>query len=65
MSPARVAGGCEEVRAVLRFDPFRDLDRMTEQLLGVPSGTGRTPRPEEPAEGQDVGQPGADTPGKE
>jgi hypothetical protein len=25
--------------------------------------TGRTPRPEEPAEGQDVGQPGADTPG--
>ena len=30
--------------AVLRFDPFRDLDRMTEQLLGVPAGTPRTPR---------------------
>ena len=29
---------------MLRFDPFRDLDRMTEQLLGVPSGTGRAPR---------------------
>jgi HSP20 family protein len=29
---------------VLRFDPFRDFDRMTEQLLGVPSGTARTPR---------------------
>ncbi len=34
----------EEVRPVLRFDPFRDLDRMTEQLLGVPSGTARAPR---------------------
>jgi HSP20 family protein len=29
---------------VLRFDPFRDLDRMTEQLLGVPAGTTRVPR---------------------
>lgn len=29
---------------MLRFDPFRDLDRMTEQLLGVPSGTARAPR---------------------
>jgi HSP20 family protein len=29
---------------VLRFDPFRDLDRMTEQLLGVPAGTSRAPR---------------------
>jgi HSP20 family protein len=29
---------------VLRFDPFRDLDRVTEQLLGVQSGTVRTPR---------------------
>jgi HSP20 family protein len=29
---------------VLRFDPFRDFDRMTEQLLGVPSGTARAPR---------------------
>ena len=30
--------------AVLRFDPFRELDRMTEQLLGTPTGTPRTPR---------------------
>jgi HSP20 family protein len=45
MPPVREAGGArEEVRAVLRFDPFRDLDRMTEQLLGVPAGTARTPR---------------------
>src|SRR3954454_6417437 len=44
MSPAKVAGGAKEVRAVLRFDPFRDFDRMTEQLLGVPSGTARAPR---------------------
>lgn len=29
---------------VLRFDPFRDLDRMTEQLLGVPAGSPRAPR---------------------
>ena len=29
---------------MLRFDPFRDLDRMTEQLLGVPSGSARAPR---------------------
>jgi HSP20 family protein len=29
---------------VLRFDPFRDLDRMTEQLLGVSPGTNRAPR---------------------
>lgn len=29
---------------MLRFDPFRDFDRMTEQLLGVPSGTARAPR---------------------
>jgi len=35
---------CEEVRTVLRFDPFRDVDRMTEQLLGVPSGSARAPR---------------------
>jgi HSP20 family protein len=39
-----VAGGGEEVRAVLRFDPFRDIDRITEQLLGVQSGTARAPR---------------------
>lgn len=29
---------------MLRFDPFRDVDRMTEQLLGVQSGTARAPR---------------------
>jgi HSP20 family protein len=29
---------------VLRFDPFRELDRMTEQMLGVPSGSARSPR---------------------
>jgi len=30
--------------AVLRFDPFRDLDRLTEQMLGAPVGSARTPR---------------------
>lgn len=30
--------------SVLRFDPFRDFDRLTEQLLGVPAGTARAPR---------------------
>jgi HSP20 family protein len=44
VSPVEAAGECEEVRAVLRFDPFRDFDRMTEQLLGVPSGSARAPR---------------------
>src|SRR5581483_823640 len=44
MSPARVAGGGKEVRAVLRFDPFRDFDRLTEQLLGTSSGSARAPR---------------------
>lgn len=29
---------------VLRFDPFRDLDRLTEQMLGVPAGSPRAPR---------------------
>ena len=29
---------------MLRFDPFRDFDRMTEQLLGVQSGSARAPR---------------------
>jgi HSP20 family protein len=33
---------------VLRFDPFRDpfreLDRVTEQLLGTPAGSARAPR---------------------
>ena len=29
---------------MLRFDPFRDIDRLTEQLLGVPSGSTRAPR---------------------
>ena len=27
-----------------RFDPFRDLDRLTEQMLGVPAGSPRAPR---------------------
>jgi HSP20 family protein len=34
----------EEAMPVLRFDPFRDLDRLTEQMLGVPAGTPRAPR---------------------
>jgi HSP20 family protein len=29
---------------VLRFDPYRDLDRMTEQLLGGSAGSARVPR---------------------
>lgn len=29
---------------MLRFDPFRDFDRLTEQLLGAQSGSPRTPR---------------------
>ena len=29
---------------MLRFDPFRDVDRLTEQFLGVPSGSPRAPR---------------------
>ena len=29
---------------MLRFDPFRDFDRLTEQLLGTSSGTARAPR---------------------
>lgn len=29
---------------MLRFDPFRELDRMTEQMLGVPTGSARSPR---------------------
>jgi HSP20 family protein len=29
---------------VLRFDPFRDLDRVTEQLLGGSVGSARVPR---------------------
>jgi HSP20 family protein len=29
---------------VLRFDPFRDFDRLTEQFLGAQSGTARAPR---------------------
>jgi HSP20 family protein len=28
---------------MLRFDPFRDLDRLTEQLIGSTPGTARTP----------------------
>ncbi len=30
--------------SVLRFDPFRDVDRLSEQLLGVPVGSRRVPR---------------------
>jgi HSP20 family protein len=33
-----------EVVAVLRFDPFRDLDRLAEQVLGAQAGTARAPR---------------------
>jgi HSP20 family protein len=46
MSPVEVAGAfeCWEVVAVLRFDPFRDLDRLTEQLLGTTQGSARAPR---------------------
>lgn len=29
---------------MLRFDPFRDIDRLTEQLLGAQAGTARAPR---------------------
>lgn len=29
---------------MLRFDPFRDIDRMTEQLLRAPAGATRVPR---------------------
>ena len=29
---------------MLRFDPFRDFDRLTEQLLGTQSGSARAPR---------------------
>lgn len=30
--------------SVMRFDPFRDLDRLSEQLLGSAVGTRRVPR---------------------
>lgn len=30
--------------AVLRFDPFRDFDRLAEQVLSPASGSARTPR---------------------
>ena len=29
---------------MLRFDPFRDFDRVTEQLLGAQAGSARAPR---------------------
>ena len=29
---------------MLRFDPFRDLDRFAEQVLGVQAGSARVPR---------------------
>lgn len=34
----------DEVTSVLRFDPFPDIDRLTEQLLGAQAGTARAPR---------------------
>ena len=34
----------KEVSSVLRFDPFRDIDRLTEQLIGAQAGTARAPR---------------------
>jgi HSP20 family protein len=33
-----------EVVAVLRFDPFRDLDSITSAMLGTSSGSDRAPR---------------------
>jgi HSP20 family protein len=30
---------------VLRFDPFRDIDRLAEQVLAAQAGTARGPRP--------------------
>jgi HSP20 family protein len=47
MAPAAVAGVTTnemEVIAVLRFDPFHDIDTVARQLLGESSGTGRAPR---------------------
>ena len=42
--PVRVAGApFLEVVAVLRFDPFRDIDRFAEQVLAAP-GQNRVPR---------------------
>ena len=29
---------------MLRFDPFRDIDRLAEQVLGAQAGTARAPR---------------------
>lgn len=34
----------EEVRTVFRFDPFRDFDRLSDQLLGATAGSQRVPR---------------------
>ena len=34
----------QEVVAVLRFDPFRDLDSLTANMLGASSGSDRAPR---------------------
>lgn len=43
--PVQVGGQrCEEVRTVFRFDPFRDIDRLTEQMLGAQAGSARAPR---------------------
>lgn len=30
--------------SMLRFDPFRDIDRLSEQLFAAPAGTRRVPR---------------------
>ena len=30
---------------MLRFDPFRDIDRLAEQVLGAQAGSARAPRP--------------------
>ena len=36
--------GQQEVVAVLRFDPFRDFDSLTANMLGASSGSDRAPR---------------------
>src|SRR5690606_12071115 len=43
--PARVAGlGSQEVIAVLRFDPFSDLDEWARSMLSTQVGSNRAPR---------------------
>ncbi len=36
--PLTRGNSVKEVSSVLRFDPFRDIDRLTEQLLGTQAG---------------------------